>query len=152
MNTYRSGGARALVLLHDRHLRSCVDAWFEAKKAVVTLPATNDPSYASMDEVLRHVLRAARGYMTWMCEKLDLPDPGIEPAPGPDVIAAEARDYMEHVLGRWRIPLAGVTDEQLDKGIYPSRWGTEYCIDAMLEHAVMHPIRHEFQLRNLMGG
>jgi hypothetical protein len=45
-----------------------------------------------------------------------------------------------------------VTDEQLDKGIYPSRWGTEYCIDAMLEHAVMHPIRHEFQLRNLMGG
>jgi hypothetical protein len=24
------------------------------------------------------------------------------------------------------------------------------CIDAMLEHAVMHPIRHAFQLEELM--
>ena len=152
MNTYKSGGARALVLLHDRHLRSCVDTWFEAKAAGVTLPDTRDPSYESMEEVLRHVLRAARGYMTWICEKLELPDPGIEPTPEADAIAAEARDYMEHVLERWRTPLAGVTDEQLDRGIYTSRWGTEYCIDAMLEHAVMHPIRHEFQLRKLMDG
>ena len=33
---------------------------------------------------------------------------------------------------------------------YTSRWKVEYCIDAMLEHAVMHPIRHEFQLSNLL--
>jgi uncharacterized damage-inducible protein DinB len=152
MNTYTSGGARALVLLHERHLRSCVDTWFQAKDAGVTLPETKDPSYESMEEVLRHVLRAARGYMTWICKQLDLPDPGIEPTPEADVIAEKARDYMEHVLERWRLPLAGVTDAQLDKGIYKSRWGTEYCIDAMLEHAVMHPIRHEFQLRALMNG
>jgi uncharacterized damage-inducible protein DinB len=148
---YKSGGARALVLLHDRHLRSFVDTWFRAREAGVTLPRTDDPSYESMETLLRHILRAARGYMTWMCEKLDLPDPDIQPTPEADVIAEKARDYMEHVLQRWQAPLAGVTDAALDKGVYASRWGTEYCIDAMLEHAVMHPIRHEFQLQKLMG-
>jgi uncharacterized damage-inducible protein DinB len=149
-NEYRSGGARALVLLHERHLRSFLETWFRARAAGVTLPRTDDPSYASMETLLRHILRAARGYMTWMCEKLELPDPGIEPTPEADLIEARAREYMEHVLEKWRSPLAGVTDEQLEKEMYPSRWGTEYCIDAMLEHAVMHPLRHEFQLQKLM--
>lgn len=150
-NGYRSGGARALVLLHERHLRSFLSTWLRARAAGVTLPETEDPGYASMETLLRHVLRAARGYLTWICERLELPDPGIEPTPEPDVIEEQARDHLEHLLRRWRSPLAGVTDEQLEQGVHRSRWGTEYCIDAMLEHAVMHPIRHEFQLQNLMG-
>ena len=48
---------------------------------------------------------AARGYMTWMCEVLELPDPEIRIPPEPT---------------------------------------------ALLEHAVMHPIRHAFQLEELM--
>ena len=53
---------------------------------------------------------------------------------------------MEHVLERWRTPLQEVGDDRLETTEYPSRWQTRYCIDAMLEHAVMHPIRHAFQL------
>ena len=30
---------------------------------------------------------------------------------------------------------------------YASAWGVDYCIDAMLEHAVMHPLRHTAQLK-----
>lgn len=34
---------------------------------------------------------------------------------------------------------------------YPSNGGTHpHCIDIMLQHAVMHPIRHDFQLRELL--
>ena len=45
-----------------------------------------------------------------------------------------------------------VSDEQLETPEYPSRWQTRYCIDSMLEHAVMHPIRHAFQLDELIKG
>lgn len=48
----------------------------------------------------------------------------------------------------------GVTDDTRkisETPEYPSRWKTLYCVDAMLEHAVMHPIRHAFQLEELMG-
>ena len=57
---------------------------------------------------------------------------------------------MEHVLERWRAPLREVPKERLETPEYASRWQTHYCIDSMLEHAVMHPIRHAFQLDELI--
>jgi uncharacterized damage-inducible protein DinB len=148
--TYRSRAVRALVLLHDEHLRRFMQTWKEARAAGVLLPKTDDPAYASLETLLRHVLAAARGYMTWMCEQLELPDPEIRVAPEPEELSRDPESYMEHVLERWRMPLHDVGDERLDTPEYPSRWQTRYCIDAMLEHAVMHPIRHAFQLEELM--
>jgi uncharacterized damage-inducible protein DinB len=148
--TYRSRAVRALVLLHDEHLRRFLVVWKQARAVSVTLPKTDDPDYASLDTLLHHVLRAARGYMTWMCEVLELPDPEIQVAPEPAVLSRDPESYMEHVLERWRTPLQDVGDDRLETPEYPSRWKTRYCIDAMLEHAVMHPIRHAFQLDELM--
>ena len=148
--TYRSRAVRALVLLHEDHLRRFLDTWKRARAASVVLPITSDPDYVSLDALLRHVLGAARGYMTWMCEVLQLPDPEIRVAPDAPALSAEADSYMEHVLERWREPLKDVSDDRLETPEYPSRWKTLYCIDAMLEHAVMHPIRHTFQLEELI--
>ena len=97
------------------------------------------------------MLSAAAGYMIWMCEVLDLPDPGIRSAPDAAAIVREAEDYMEHILERWQTPLREVPDDRLETPEYPSRWETRYCIDSMLEHAVMHPIRHAFQLNELLN-
>ncbi len=148
---YRYRGARALVLLHERQLEAFLDVWRRAKAAGVALPATDDPSYASMEALLQHVLRAARGYMTWMCRVLELPDPGIRPAPETDAVEAEASSYLEHLRERWRLPLADVPEARFDRPEHVSRWGVVYCVDAMLEHAVMHPLRHRFQLEELMA-
>lgn len=150
--TYRSRAVRALVLLHEEHLRRFVQTWGRALAASVRLPASDDPAYVSLDALGQHVLRSAGGYMLWMCEMLELPDPGIRPVPDADEIVREAEEYMEHVLERWRAPLRDVSNEQLETPEYPSRWETLYCIDAMLEHAVVHPIRHAFQLEELIKG
>ena len=148
---YRSRAVRALVLLHDEQLRRFVVVWTQARAADVVLPRTDDPAYASLDTLLRHVLGAARGYMTWMCEVLELPDPDIQAAPEPALLSQDPEGYMEHVLERWRASLHDVGDDRLDTPEYRSRWQTRYSIDAMLEHAVMHPIRHAFQLEELMS-
>ena len=148
---YKYNGARALVILHERHLRSCIQTWKEAKSLNIKLPETEDKDYESLETVLRHILRAARGYMTWMCDKLNLPDPGIEVQPEPDSVEIKADEFINHLLEKWRLPLADVPKEKFHSPTFTSRWGVDYCIDAMLEHAVMHPIRHEFQLRNLIN-
>jgi hypothetical protein len=88
--------------------------------------------------------------MTWICEKLNLPDPEIEEAPDGNLIEMKAEKYVSHLLEKWRLPLSDIPEENFHEQNYVSRWGVEYCIDAMMEHAVMHPIRHEFQLRNLI--
>ena len=147
---YRSRAVRAMVLLHEEHLRRFVQVWRMALANSVSLPKTADPAYASLEALGRHVLSAAGGYMIWMCEMLALPDPGIDRAPEQAAIAGDAEEYMEHVLERWRTPLIEVCDDVLETPEYPSRWKTRYCIDSMLEHAVMHPIRHAFQLDELL--
>lgn len=144
-------GARTLILLHERELRKFLEVWRRAKAANITLPATDDPDYASLDHLLHHVLRAARGYMTWMCEKLELPDLDISAAPPVDVVAQDANCFLEHLLEKWREPLAVVPEEKFHRPCYPSRWGVDYCLDAMLEHAVTHPMRHAFQLEELLA-
>jgi uncharacterized damage-inducible protein DinB len=151
LQKYKYNGARALVLLHEKHLKILLQTWREAKRANIKLPETEDQDYQSLETLLFHIFRAARGYMTWMCEKLDLPEPGINHPPDMQVIEQEADTYLDHLLEKWRTPLVDVEPEKFETKTFPSRWGTEYCIDAMLEHAVMHPIRHEFQLRNLIN-
>ena len=147
---YRYGGARALVRLHERHMWEFWATWCEARDAQVQLPVTSDPHYVSLEVLLHHVLLAARGYLQWICEQLELPDPGIDPAPPAERAAAEAAAYLSHLLARWRTPLRGVEPAAFRARTYPLRF-TATTIEAMLEHAVMHPIRHSFQLRNLLA-
>lgn len=146
---YRYRGARALVLLHDREMRALLPVWKRAARVGVQLPATSDPNFASLHSLLHHAFRASRGYMTWLCDKLGLPDPGIDPAPEAGVVEPEADRYLEHLLERWRLPLADIEEAQLQP-IHKTRWGEDMSLEGMLEHAVMHPIRHRFQLEELM--
>lgn len=147
---YRYRGARALVLLHEREMRAFLTTFRRAQAWGVTLPATDDPDDASPAALLRHVLGAAGGYLRWATKGLGLPDPGVEPVPGVEAIDEPAEAYLDHVLERWRTPLRDVPPERFDE-VFASNWGTPYCVDALLEHAVTHPMRHAFQLEELMG-
>ena len=151
MDNYQYRGARALVLLHEQHLRRFLDIWWQAKAANVALPQVKDPDYVSLETLLRHVLRAARGYLVWTCGMLDLSDPGISPTPDADTIAIEAEEYLDDLLQRWRFPLAPVPEEKFFQPLYRTWWQVDYCIDAMLEHAVMHPQRHALQLEEALS-
>jgi hypothetical protein len=88
--------------------------------------------------------------MVWICTQLNLPDPKIDEAPLPEVVVENAESYLEYLIDRWKFPLKDVPPELFENKVYKSNWGVEYSVDAMLEHAVMHPIRHEFQLKKLI--
>ena len=58
--------------------------------------------------------------------------------------------YLSHLLARWRTPLRGRSAGSVSQAGGPQAL-TATTVEAMLEHAVMHPIRHSFQLRNLLA-
>lgn len=147
---YKYNGAKALVILHEIHLRSFYKTWQEAKKVGVELPETDDPYYKSLETLLYHLLRSARGYMVWICKQLNLPDPQIDEAPLPEIVVEKAESYLDYLMEKWNYPLKDVPQEKFEDKVYKSNWDVDYSIEAMLEHAVMHPIRHEFQLKNLI--
>ncbi len=149
--SFQYGGARALVTLHERHLREFLEVWRQADDLGLELPASSDPNYSSREALLAHVLGCAAHYLVWMCEKVEMPAPEVEGHPDPDGLAAAADGVVDNVLSAWREPLKALTEQRAYAPAHSSRWGPPYCIDAMLEHAVMHPIRHTHQLRELMG-
>lgn len=148
---YRYGGARVLVEMHDETLRQFLDTWRQADSLDVALPETNDPNYASREVLLAHVMGCATRYLLWMCEHLGEPLPMLEARPKPEGFADRADAYLETVLKAWQGPaLRRLTEKRAYGPAHHSPWGVPYCIDAMLEHAVMHPVRHRRQLKGLM--
>ena len=139
-----------MILLHEREKWRFLSLWQEFKDKGCRLPVTKDPDYASPEALLRHVMGSSRNYMTWICQVLDLPDPGIRKTPEVDEIEGQADEYLNHLLEKYRKPLYEILEDRFYEPTFKSRWGTDYCIDAMLEHAVMHSIRHSFQLEELM--
>ena len=103
LGSYKSRHARALVLLHEKHLRECLEVWKEAKAENVKLPETDDKDYQSLETLVIHVFRSAVIYLVWICKNLGLPDPNIKPVPAANVIEAEADGYLERLLECWRL-------------------------------------------------
>lgn len=147
---HRYRGARALVRLHAAELERFAAVWRLAHEADLALPETDDPDYASLEHVLHHVLACARHYVQWICEQLELPIPPIESPPAVETLPEGLETYLSHLFQHWRSPLADVAPERFGES-YASRWKSLYSIDGMLEHAVMHPLRHRLQLEDLLG-
>ena len=147
---HRSRGVRALVLLHERELRAFFVVWRRALAWGVQLPPTDDPDCVSPEAMAHHVLRAARGYLTWLCERLGLGDPGVAEAPEPATLETVADAYLEHLIERWRVALRDAPGERMAEA-HTSRWGEPFTLESMLEHAVVHPMRHALQLEEHMG-
>lgn len=81
----------------------------------------------------------------------ELPDPGVRQVPELDEIDGRADEYLEHVLDRWRLALVAVPESRMEDRAYTANWGAPMTIESMLEHAVVHPLRHAFQLEELMA-
>lgn len=150
-DAFAARSVRALVVLHERQLREFLPVWREAKARALSLPDTDDSDYDSLEHLLRHVLRASGRYITWMCKVLELPDPEVPDEPPLDQVEERADEYLEAVLAAWREPLRAVPEERLADRTYTSNWGAQLTIESMLEHAVAHPMRHVFQLRELLA-
>ena len=148
---FQSRGVRALVLLQMEEMRQLFVVWKKAKRLGVKLPATRDPAYQSIDHLMRHPLRSCRGYLTWLCEVLRRPEPPIPDPPEPEDVSARGAAYLKVLDTAWGKHMAWMPNRVLDSTkIHTSRWGAPMTVEAMLEHAAVHPMRHRFQLEELI--
>jgi hypothetical protein len=97
------------------------------------------------------VFQSARSYLTWIGECVKRPVTDLDSDTDPVSIAHKSRVFVDGVLEAWRRQLALLEDTALAPVTYKSRWGEDYNIEQMLEHAVVHPMRHRIQLERLMA-
>jgi crotonobetainyl-CoA:carnitine CoA-transferase CaiB-like acyl-CoA transferase len=140
MSTWSSRSVRALVLLHDEEQRKFLETWRRARAAGVVLPDEQTP-----DDILEHVLRCARWYITWLSTTLEREDHTLVEAPSVARMADEGPAYLDALLAAYAEHFTTVPQAQLSReaGV---PWGVSYSVDSLLEHAVTHPRRHRLQL------
>ena len=149
---FKSRGVRALVQLQMEEMERLFAVWKQAKRLGVKLPATRDPAYQSIDHLMRHPLRSCRGYLTWLCEVLGRPEANVPDPPEPEKVATQGAAYLKVLAKAWERHTAWLPGKVLDSfTVYTTRWGAPMTVEAMFEHAVTHPMRHRFQLEELVA-
>ena len=149
---FKSNAVRSCVELHEIEIVRFFETWLVFRASGVALPATTDPNYASAEHLCGHVLRAARSYLTWIGDCVGRPVMDVDPDGDTLSVAAKGRTFLDDVLAAWRRHLEALEDRELSPATFKSRWGEDYNIEQMLEHAVVHPMRHRLQLERLMAG
>jgi uncharacterized damage-inducible protein DinB len=115
----------------------------------ISNPDSPDPDCLSVQTIMRHVISAGYGYATSIRKAI-----GVEGARPeiPLLIQAEAirrlGEMFEYSLatfdGRWDIG-----EEEMYTTIIKTSW-SEYHIDSLLEHAIVHILRHRRQIEKLV--
>ncbi len=149
IRTFRPGGVGAMMDEYERaamELRQLVERISEEQYERIADPDTQDEGCRSVRTILGHVVSAGYGYADYLRGAFGMPSS----RPPRDTYArAEVLDRFDVMLrytvetleGRWRM-----TDDELSGVRIESRWGTIYDAEQILEHAIVHILRHRRQI------
>jgi len=111
---------------------------------------TSDEDCRSVQTIISHVVGSGYSYADYLRETFSIPS--SRPAPGMipyhDALPRlrEMLDYtVETLEGRWEM-----TWEETTRHLIHTRWGATYNIEGLLEHAIVHILRHRRQIERFM--
>lgn len=153
LEEYRTGAIGSLLDEYERAVGDLKMVLAEVSTEAFTKIAdanTKDEDCRSIETIMNHVLRAGHGYVRLIRTALAMDVPA----------AAEysiAKSDLNHELDRMVGAAVaifeerpGTTDEEITELLINSRWGVVYNIDQMLEHAIVHVLRHRRQIEKFV--
>jgi len=114
---------------------------------------TKDPDCKSIQTILNHVIGAGYGYANDIRNQFG--DPLTERKknyePNTPEEACREIDIMlkyniETLQNKWNM-----TDDDVMKNIMKVRWGPTYDLEQLLEHAIVHVLRHRRQIEKFLS-
>jgi len=111
---------------------------------------TKDDDCRSIRTIMTHVERAGYGYADYIRAAHGMPSAKPELVPVKHSEAAKKIDaflaYTAKTLeGKWEF-----TDEQIQAVSMKVRWGVTYDLEQLLEHAIVHILRHRRQIERFL--
>jgi uncharacterized damage-inducible protein DinB len=152
--SYRSGAVGALMDEYERaasELARLVERIPDDDFTRVVDSQTEDEDCRSAQTVMSHVVAAAYGYADYLREQLS-----VESARPPrrllsrreslEQLQAALRYTVETLDGRWEM-----SAEEISAIVIKTRWGPVYDAEGLLEHAIVHILRHRRQLERFIS-
>ncbi|MBI3831384.1 MAG: hypothetical protein HY291_17835 [Planctomycetes bacterium] len=142
---FKSRAVRSLVGLHEQELLRFLATWDRFLVSYVPVPeAFGDENYKDRESLCAHVMGAAHADLIWIGALTGRPVPALEGSNDPSRIAAGLR-----LFAAYRLHFAELTDAELFMPRSASN-GTHLTIETILEHGIVHAMRHRFQLERLL--
>lgn len=146
---YRKGGVGAMMDEYERaawEIGDLIKRISEEDFVRIVDPETEDESCRSVQTIMSHVVRAGYSYANYIRKEFSA---GCEPlserllAHGemPEQIDAMLRYTVETLEGRWEMP-----EEEFSAMAMKTSWGVTYDLEQLLEHAIVHVLRHRRQI------
>ena len=151
--SYRSGAIGALMDEYERaagELGRLVEQIPDDDFVRVVDSETEDEDCRSVQTIMSHVVRAAYGYADYIREQLSIGST----RPQPRLLSRrESLGQLEAALGYTVETLDGrweMSAEEIAGIVIKTRWGPVYDAEGMLEHAIVHLLRHRRQIEKFI--
>jgi uncharacterized damage-inducible protein DinB len=152
---YRTGAIGALMDEYERaawEIRDLIGRVSASDFARVVDAETEAEDCRSVQTIMQHVVRAGYGYANYLREAFSIPREEISRemfahSETPAQIDRMLQYTIETLEGRWEL-----SDEEFASTQIKTRWGATYDIEGMLEHAVVHILRHRRQIEKFAAG
>lgn len=151
---YRKGAIGALMDEYERaaaEIENLMSRISETEFERIVDPETSDEACRSVQTIMSHVIRAGYSYANYIRNVFSDPS---EPMPRglfshgetPEQLNAMLRYTIETLEGRWEM-----TEEEIIATSIESSWGVTYDIEQLLEHAIVHILRHRRQIEKFIA-
>jgi uncharacterized damage-inducible protein DinB len=107
---------------------------------------TQDENCRSIQTVLSHVVSAGYGYANYIRGSFSLESIPYTKRPlSRDETPARTQEMLDYTAAtlkdRWVM-----SDDEIQSFVIDARWGSRYDIEQLLEHAIVHVLRHRRQI------
>jgi len=152
-DAYRSGAVGALMDEYERaasELGRLVGRIPDDEFMRVVDAQTNDDDCRSAQTIMSHVVGAAYGYADYIREQFSIASTRprrelLSRREALEQLGAALEYTVETLDGRWEM-----SDEEISKTVIKSRWGVVYNVEGLLEHAIVHILRHRRQIEKFI--
>lgn len=151
--SYRSGAVGALMDEYERaasELARLVEQILDDDFTRIVDSKTKDEDCRSVQTIMSHVVRAAYGYADYIRGQLSIESTRPQPKllsreESLEQLEAALKYTVQTLEGRWEM-----SAEEISSIVINSRWGAVYDLEGLLEHAIVHILRHRRQIEKFI--
>ncbi len=153
LEDYRPGAIGSLLDEYERatfHLKEVLQNVSDEEYVKIADNETQNEDCRSIETIMNHVVRAGHFYIKYIRESLSMETSPVEHnkftlfeiAGELDKVIAETDAIFD---GRW-----DEINEKMTSVYIDTSWGERYNIDQMMEHSIVHALRHRRQIEKFL--
>lgn len=151
---YRNGAIGALMDEYERaaaELRRLIEQISDDDFVRVVDAKTKDDDCRSVQTIMSHVVRAGYSYADYIREQFSIASTRpqhklLSRQESLEQLDAALRYTAQTLEGRWEM-----SEEEIYGTVIKSSWGVVYDVEGLLEHAIVHILRHRRQIERFMS-